>query len=130
MIEYEGDSAQFTFERANQLFLQKDANTFMTELFSAATEGAEGSELARCINDDDYDEDLIPAGFEVGEAYSKGGGEGGGETVIRVYEIKYEGGVVYVRATGSYYSHDGTYWNDDFTFVRPKEVTVIKYVDF
>ena len=60
----------------------------------------------------------------------EGGGEGGGEYVERVYALKDGDSVLaFVRQTGSYYSNDGIYWDDDLGQVFPHEVTITEYRD-
>lgn len=57
-----------------------------------------------------------------------GGSEGGGESVERVYQIEHEGKTVcFLRSTGSYYSHEGIFWDNSFEIVYPHEVLVTQY---
>ena len=56
-----------------------------------------------------------------------GGHEGGGEDVNRVWHFKQHD--VYVRLRGSYYSYDGTTWNDSFTQAYAKQEMVTNYYD-
>lgn len=57
--------------------------------------------------------------------YLEGGYEGGGEYVECVLHFpEYE---TYVQFTGSYYSYDGTNWDDEYTEVHPKEKVVTVY---
>lgn len=59
---------------------------------------------------------------------SFGGGEGDGEEVRRVWSVNCDGEVLsYIRVTGYYQSYCGTEYNDDWEFVRPKEVTVVQF---
>lgn len=62
---------------------------------------------------------------------SVGGHEGGGDFVKRVIQIKMNGdkNAVFVKFTGSYASYCGTEYDEDFTFVEPREVKVIQYFD-
>lgn len=56
-----------------------------------------------------------------------GGGEGGGEEVVRVFHFKDHD--VFIEITGSYYSYDGINWEEGvFTQVYPKQVMVTQYV--
>lgn len=57
--------------------------------------------------------------------YEEGGGEGGGEHVEKVWEFKDHG--VLIRLTGSYYSYDGTNWDDDFEEVFSRRVIATVY---
>lgn len=59
---------------------------------------------------------------------SEGGGEGEGSHVHRVFAINEHGNVIsYIRVTGYYESYCGTEYNDDWTFVEPREVKVTQY---
>lgn len=64
---------------------------------------------------------------------SHGGGEGEGETVSRVYSVSRRLGkdqvLAYIKATGCYYSHDGTYWDDSFTRVYPQRYIAVRFTD-
>ena len=63
---------------------------------------------------------------------SQGGGEGGGEDVIRVIGVSDDQHVepfAYVRVTGTYYSYDGTTYSENQYFVFPHEVVVTKFKD-
>jgi hypothetical protein len=112
-----------TLSRAQELVAARDINTFLLELT-----GEEVSEsLGRLFN---YCDIELADGFDFEEVYSEGGGEGGGEYVERVWEIKYGGThIAFVRTIGSYYSHDGIYWSGDFWFCEPKEVVVVEYTN-
>lgn len=61
----------------------------------------------------------------------KGGGEGNGESVVRVYKIvdhiNHE--IIYIRRTGTYYSYDGIEWDYELEQVYPKAVEVIMYTN-
>lgn len=84
------------------------------------------------------------------EVYSKGGGEGGGETVVRVWEVvvgakrkkptadekkwkaqaaldKSGEVVALIRGGGYYSSYEGTEWNDDVELVEAHQVITTKY---
>lgn len=61
-----------------------------------------------------------------------GGGEGGGEYVERIIGIHTGDKVCtsFIRVTGCYYSHDGTYWDEDvITRVYPREVVVTQFFE-
>lgn len=58
--------------------------------------------------------------------YIKGGGEGEGESVVRV--LKFENDI-YIKFTGYYYSYDGTTWDDEITQVYPAQETITVYVE-
>lgn len=63
---------------------------------------------------------------------SVGGGEGGGEDVVRVMrvELKDAGGdKFYIKTTGSYYSYDGITWDYNFIQVYPKLITVTSFFE-
>lgn len=52
------------------------------------------------------------------------GGEGGGEDAELIFKI----GDRYFRKGGYYASHDGTYWDGDFSEVRPEPKTITVYI--
>lgn len=56
--------------------------------------------------------------------YEVGDCEGGGEYSCKV--IHFTDHDVYIKVEGSYYSHDGTYW-ESFKPVTPKEKTITVY---
>lgn len=72
---------------------------------------------------------------------SEGGGEGGGDSVTRVYEVLknvtpgkkrgFEGGetICFLRSCGYYSSEEGTEWDNDFDRVYPRQVVVTQYFD-
>lgn len=62
---------------------------------------------------------------------SEGGGEGGGESVLRIYSVSkgYNNIIAYIKVTGCYYSHDGTYWDDTFTRVYPQRYVAVRYTE-
>lgn len=60
---------------------------------------------------------------EMETVYTEGGGEGGGEHVEIVFRIKDKLFAVY----GSYYSYDGTHWDDIWDFTEVKEVPAVAY---
>jgi hypothetical protein len=61
--------------------------------------------------------------------YREGGGEGGGEYVERVYEVKKDGQTInFIRTTGFYDSYDGIDWSQLYDEVKPVQVTVTRYV--
>lgn len=89
------------------------------------------AELGHALEDTGLDEGVAPPhGFLIEEVSSTGGNEGGGEYVQRVYALKRPGAepLVYIEQTGSYYSHDGIYWDDELQRVWPRTVQVIEYV--
>ena len=62
--------------------------------------------------------------------YQEGGGEGEGEYVERVYEIKHGGQhVCFLRDQGHYESYNGTEMNGEFKEVFPQQVTVTRYAE-
>ena len=59
---------------------------------------------------------------------NEGGGEGEGESVYRVYAVIKDGvEIAHFSTTGYYGSDYGTEWDDTFTTVYPRQVTVTKY---
>lgn len=84
------------------------------------------------INGDELEEldgDVVQ-GVKLDLVHSEGGGEGGGEYVERVYAlIEHSTGetLSFVRQTGSYYSHDGIYWDGELEQVFPHQVMVTEY---
>jgi hypothetical protein len=67
--------------------------------------------------------------FELSCVYSKGGIEGEGEHVERVFEVKKDGQTLnFIRTIGYYDSWDGTDWSEEYDEVKPVEVTVTRYV--
>lgn len=73
-----------------------------------------------------YDEENGQFFGKVTEVFQEGG-EGEGEHWEVVYH--FEDHDVYMQLTGSYYSHDGTYFDtwDDITEVRPVQKTITVY---
>lgn len=69
-------------------------------------------------------------GFYLSIVNEEGGYEGGGEYVERVIGI-HNGDktkcTAFVRITGSYYSYDGTTYDDELKQVFPHQVTVTQY---
>ena len=73
---------------------------------------------------EEYDEDELGLG-EIKEVHSKGGGEGGGDTVERVLHfVEHD---VYISFGGYYSSYEGTEWDSEITEVKPKQVEVTIY---
>jgi hypothetical protein len=76
---------------------------------------------------EDYDNENPPFFGKVKEV-DQNGGEGEGENWDVVYHFVHHD--VYMKVEGSYYSHDGTYFDDGLksaTEVRPKEKTITVY---
>lgn len=67
--------------------------------------------------------------IDISTVVYKGGYEGGGESVIRVYKIvdHVHNEITYIRRTGCYYSYDGIEWDDTLEQVYPKSIEVIVY---
>jgi hypothetical protein len=67
--------------------------------------------------------------LDISTVVYEGGGEGGGEKVVRVYKIvdHVHNEITYIRRTGCYYSYDGIEWDDTLEQVYPKSVEVIMY---
>lgn len=58
----------------------------------------------------------------------KGGHEGEGEHVERVFSVKkHDETLSFIRITGYYSSYNGTDWHYDWTLVYPEEVVVTVY---
>lgn len=57
--------------------------------------------------------------------HEEGNCEGGGEYSELVRYFKDHN--VYIKLTGTYYSYNGTDWNDDYHEVKPVEKTIIVY---
>ncbi len=114
-------------EQAQQFFEERDAKGFALELTGAASgeKAAQSLQNLRWWSADEAGRVLD--GSSVSRVQCIGGGEGEGEEVDWVYKIKVEGQDFFLRATGSYYSHDGTYWSGEFEFVEPREVLVTQY---
>lgn len=151
-----------------ETLLKKDAWGFLNELVAQAAEvdaallkekNPEDNATAEDIIDDlggtiGFIEESINSiqadGYSLREVYSKGGGEGGGESVIRIWAViqgatrkkrtkddiewgipaslNNDGEVVaHIRVRGFYESYNGTEWDDGAEFVFPQEVTVTKY---
>ena len=154
-----------------ETLLQKDAYGFLTELVTQFSEidaafwnennptdePLTGEGLLGDVGDsiigyiEETGSTMQVDGYSLREVYSKGGGEGGGESVIRVWAVvkgatrkkpskhdrEYktmpslntdDGEVVaHIRARGFYESYNGTEWDDDAEFVFPQEITVTKY---
>jgi hypothetical protein len=67
-------------------------------------------------------------GITLTEVYSVGGGEGGGDSVVRVWAVTVDGEVkAHIRATGFYESYSGTEYNDEAELVEAHEVIETKY---
>jgi hypothetical protein len=67
--------------------------------------------------------------FDFTCVYREGGGEGEGEFIERVYEVKKDGQTLnFIRTRGFYDSYDGIEWGHLYDEVRPVEVKVIRYV--
>ena len=97
------------------------ANNDTPDLDEEAEDKINGHELEEC------DGETI-GGVTLRLVLADGGGEGGGEYVKRVYAFEIDGlAVSYVRQTGSYYSHDGVYWDDDFDVVTARQETITVY---
>ena len=78
---------------------------------------------------EDYADRKIYKNLDFSIVVCEGGGEGGGETVVRVMKVVdyVHNEIIYLRRTGYYASYDGTTWDDDFEQVFPEEVKVIKF---
>jgi hypothetical protein len=79
-------------------------------------------------------EEEIPNGFvenenfEITLEHEVGDSEGGGEHSEKVFSLKVDDNTIrYAQITGYYASYDGTTWDDDWTEVYPKKVTVTKF---
>jgi hypothetical protein len=82
----------------------------------------------------------ISPNLQARRVYARGGGEGGGESVEIVIEVRHQGltipefnGSRFFQKLGSYYSHAGVYWDDydhSYSEVSPviKQVTVYEKV--
>ncbi len=68
---------------------------------------------------EDFDEKDLPLKL----VHSVGGGEGDGETVVRVFE--HNG--IFIQLTGWYASYHGTDWDEEITQVFPKQKTITVY---
>lgn len=67
-------------------------------------------------------------GISIQIAHSEGGGEGQGDYVERVWEVRHGSTTLsFIRVTGYYESYAGTEYNDDWSLVVPREVVHIKY---
>lgn len=78
------------------------------------------------------EEECLNAPFEgitLAEVYSVGGGEGSGESVIRVWSVSLDGdALAHIRVTGYYESYNGTEYNDDEAdLVEPHNVVETRY---
>lgn len=103
-----------------------------TEKFKAIVKELKSQNLdSSDISDKLYNlKQVVDLGEGLGEVemvYEKGGGEGGGQHVEKVFYFKAFD--VYVKITGSYYSYDGTTWDSDFYEVIPHEVVSIEYTE-
>lgn len=54
----------------------------------------------------------------------KGGGEGQGEYMHVVLKIEHDGTVRHFKKVGCHVSHDGAYWDGEFTEVQPVQKTI------
>lgn len=91
------------------------------------------------VIEDDYGNDVVAfvdeecmnkpiEGIVLNDVYSVGGGEGGGESVIRVWSVKVDGEIkAHIRVTGFYQSYNGTDYNEDAELVEAHEVIETKY---
>lgn len=60
--------------------------------------------------------------------YHVGGGEGGGENVVRVWSVTVAGEIkAYIRVTGYYASYRGTEYNESAELVEARDVLVTQY---
>lgn len=67
--------------------------------------------------------------FDIIYVYWKGGNEGGGEEIVRVWSITHNGTVLsYVRDTGYYESFAGGVMDGNFVKVQPVPITVTRYI--
>lgn len=112
-------------------------NDFLEE-FMAQVDGEDlsGYNLENAADDNSHIDNLY-----VHTVHEVGGYEGGGESVERVYEFVLDpeldssGSIVedtgrpilYVKQTGYYNSHDGIEWDNKYTRVYPRPVTVTQY---
>ena len=75
-------------------------------------------------------EDIF-VGLTVRIVDEQGGNEGGGEHVMRIYEVTTNDSaeIYYFKKTGFYESYNGTEWDSDVVEVFPKEIMVVKYYE-
>lgn len=67
-------------------------------------------------------------GIVLNEVFSVGGGEGGGESVIRVWSVKVDGETkAHIRVTGYYQSYNGTEYNEEADLVEAHDVIETKF---
>lgn len=75
-----------------------------------------------------YSRDFETGGIDVKLVHSKGGGEGEGEYVSRIFNISIFGEVIaFVATFGAYFSNCGTEWDGSFSFVAPYEMITVGY---
>lgn len=113
---------------AIQLLILEDTNAFIERLKEAG--GVSTYEIADETPSSSYNDATIDdVNVRYKLVHSKGGFEGGGESVERVLEFKIGRQTTFVRVLGSYESYNGTEWDDDWKVVYPREVKVIQYFD-
>lgn len=103
-----------------------------TEKFKAIVKELKNQNLSTSDISDRFHnlKQIIDLGEYLGEAElvnDEGGGEGGGEYTEKV--IYFKSFDTYVKIKGSYYSYDGTTWDDEFYEVIPQEVVSIEYIE-
>lgn len=100
--------------------------------------------LGRTVTKEEYDEGISNEGHWWGEVsysnldtfpygkvqvvFEEGGGEGGREEVVLVIRVEHPDTTErFFRKYGSYYSHDGYYWEGPVEEVRPYAKVVTDY---
>lgn len=105
-----------------------DVNGWVTE-FGKVSGAAEG--YRRTLGWlEEYTNDVYE-GYSYKQVYGKGGFEGGGDSVERVYEIFKDGQStgIFFQHDGFYSSYEGTEWDTSVCRVYPRQVVVTKYFD-
>lgn len=108
--------------------INTDIDGFVEQLKEALEIGNDGFDELFGYGDP---EERTVNGFTLKSVYEEGGGEGGGESVERVYAIIETAApkvhLKYIRLDGFYTSHHGTDWDEDPYEVFPHAVTRTEY---
>lgn len=105
-----------------------NANAFLDAYLEASGSGLTHRDTSELAEEQNFGNDI--EGFTFTLVDSEGGGEGGGEYVHRIFEVKRHGKrLSHLRILGNYQSYNGTEFDTDWSIVYPHEVVVTQYTE-
>lgn len=126
MIELANDDAE---KRAELIELATSNPTEFIDVFVKVA-GVDKGDFEDSLYDYRTKTQRSAFGITLTVVHSIGGGEGGGETVVRVFAVNADGKVVaYLKRRGFYSSYEGTEWNAEFTQTFPRYTLVVDYAN-